>query len=304
MVNFTKFYAFKEINKELTSILGIKNKKDDFEISEIEINEENKGDFIYSPNGKFIYKEIRPGVVARMILYMCDTDIQWIKRNCKEDEFKRIQKIFEKLNHVSLPSDECDNSLNREYICEHLHRYHFTYCQTLEKLFNEGLKHRYYASCRWDGTFSYSFIGKNIHLYKNKKQILYPCQHCLRNIDLDVDVGVKLCKEIIDQVLNHVPNSQFQSEHSIKSEFEHIPNIYPEDWNEISKRLKERRNYICEECERDCSNTGDELHCHHINRLKHDNSSFNLKVLCRECHQKEHPHMRQYTKNNYIGAKS
>lgn len=63
-------------------------------------------------------------------------------------------------------------------------------------------------------------------------------------------------------------------------------NIYPGNWNEISRRLKEKYNYTCQEC-------GEQsllVQVHHKNGRKNDCRESNLEVLCYDCHQAKHNH--------------
>jgi len=65
---------------------------------------------------------------------------------------------------------------------------------------------------------------------------------------------------------------------------------YPEDWDEIRRRILERDSYTC--C--NCWATNTTLHVHHIVPLSCGGSSqdSNLVVLCENCHKSIHPHMR------------
>lgn len=67
-------------------------------------------------------------------------------------------------------------------------------------------------------------------------------------------------------------------------------NVYPDDWNEISRRLKEKYNYTCQECHRKFFDCKSLLHVHHKNGLKNDCRESNLEVLCYDCHQAKHNH--------------
>ena len=69
-------------------------------------------------------------------------------------------------------------------------------------------------------------------------------------------------------------------------------NVYPLDWSRLAGRIKAERNYTCEDCA--CKKDGkSELHLHHIDGNKFNNTPVNLKVLCWKCHTKYHSHMRK-----------
>ena len=74
-------------------------------------------------------------------------------------------------------------------------------------------------------------------------------------------------------------------------------NDYPDNWNEISKRYRELKDWKCEKCDMDCSENKGSLHCHHIGP-KYDNNFKNLQALCFSCHQQEPGHI--YL-NNIVG---
>lgn len=67
-------------------------------------------------------------------------------------------------------------------------------------------------------------------------------------------------------------------------------NVYPKNWDEIARRLKEKYNYTCQECHRNFSDCKSQLHVHHKNELKWDCRESNLEVLCLDCHQTKHNH--------------
>lgn len=110
-------------------------------------------------------------------------------------------------------------------------------------------------------------------------------RHCLRNL-----------KTIFQEILNdflprHVSDNQFMFA-SLPNDNDLIVqlNVYPKNWEEIARCLKEKYNYICQECHRNFSDCKHLLHVHHKNGLKNDCIESNLEVLCRDCHQKKHHH--------------
>jgi len=61
--------------------------------------------------------------------------------------------------------------------------------------------------------------------------------------------------------------------------------IYPKEWNNKLKQLiRERDNYICQEC--GISDKERILHIHHIDYNKNNNELINLITLCNVCHAK------------------
>ena len=65
---------------------------------------------------------------------------------------------------------------------------------------------------------------------------------------------------------------------------------YADNWKDISRDLRDSRNWICECCGVNLRNTPALLHTHHINGVKRDNRQENLKALCIDCHRKQPQH--------------
>ena len=61
---------------------------------------------------------------------------------------------------------------------------------------------------------------------------------------------------------------------------------YTRDWDEIKTAYKEKKQYTCEKCGLKIDDAFDRqyIHCHHIDRVKTNNSESNLKCLCLYCH--------------------
>jgi hypothetical protein len=79
------------------------------------------------------------------------------------------------------------------------------------------------------------------------------------------------------------------SNNSKSSSYFRPSNNYPENWQEIRKQALQRDGYRCGNC-----GATENLHVHHIVPLSKggSNSLSNLRTLCKNCHQKLHPHMR------------
>ena len=66
-----------------------------------------------------------------------------------------------------------------------------------------------------------------------------------------------------------------------------LTNLYPSNWHEISRRIKEKNNWTCERCKRKhLSDIGSVLTVHHIDMDKSNNEEWNLGALCQMCHLK------------------
>jgi hypothetical protein len=80
----------------------------------------------------------------------------------------------------------------------------------------------------------------------------------------------------------------FEGRRSSGSRFA-APLGYPENWNELRLVALARDDHSCGNCA-----SRSELHVHHIVPLSKggSNNLSNLRTLCRNCHTKLHPHMR------------
>ena len=72
------------------------------------------------------------------------------------------------------------------------------------------------------------------------------------------------------------------------------PSDYTHDWYKITLRVREERNWQCEECKVVLREHKGFLHVHHKNHVKSDNSPSNLQVLCSLCHQKKPGHRQMH----------
>ena len=278
MERFTRFQKYEEALENLENMLGFEKLPiKPLEVPGIYIDDTNKGDLIHSgEEGGSLYTEIEPGLFVKTVLHICDIDIKWLEK--VQEGFPEKVRSFLKEDHSK---EEKESFLNKEEICKELHKYHFTYCHTLQKFFREKTESRYYASYKWNGLFSYSLIDNNSLLYESTGQKLYPCRYCLKGLGVKIEAKDFDMKEILNLPLD-LPK------HGSKLECQHILNVYTKDWKNTSRRYKERQNYICEECKKDCSKNKKSLDCHHVNMRKYDNRFLNLRALCKECHQKEH----------------
>ena len=78
---------------------------------------------------------------------------------------------------------------------------------------------------------------------------------------------------------------------------------YPKDWEMRKNYIKKKYNYKCASCGSENEYTSQwyapykfKFFCHHIVSIKEggDNSLENLILLCEECHNKIHPHMKDH----------
>lgn len=77
--------------------------------------------------------------------------------------------------------------------------------------------------------------------------------------------------------------------------YDRMKELYPENWNYIARKYKEKQNFTCEKCGRKYPAKSKWLHVHHIVPLSKGGTSDidNLQCLCHKCHKAEHPHMQR-----------
>ena len=76
---------------------------------------------------------------------------------------------------------------------------------------------------------------------------------------------------------------------------------YPDNWNEIKKRIKIRDDYTCRKCNKKFPPNSPYLQVHHKVSLSKGgkNNDSNLISLCKKCHTKKHPHLEGSKKRDY-----
>jgi hypothetical protein len=73
---------------------------------------------------------------------------------------------------------------------------------------------------------------------------------------------------------------------------------YSADWSTVSKNVRVKFDYQCQQCGLDLTNHKSLLHVHHINGVKSDNSASNLTPLCCDCHRKQPDHQHMFIKHD------
>lgn len=70
-----------------------------------------------------------------------------------------------------------------------------------------------------------------------------------------------------------------------------VPSDYPEDWKEISKRIRMRDNLTCRKCKVRLDERSDLRHVYYKNGDKSNLQPSNRVSRCILCHQDEHSHL-------------
>ena len=179
-------------------------------------------------------------------------------------------------------------------------KYHICDCRTLERMREGGRFDRYVMSSRVDGRFLIDSIDRS----RRSREIELPlnvCMNCLEKLDYkgssrDIDNWAKR-RSIRDEFRL----AEFFAEH--RTRFSQLPRYtdedappsgYSLDWDQVSRKYRKSRRWICEECGVNLSDRGNRglLHVHHVNGIRSDNYPANLRALCLHCHGKQTAHGR------------
>ena len=169
---------------------------------------------------------------------------------------------------------------------------HVADCDTLQEMRLRGRYERYVATNDVSGDFYVTGQDEYGGSVEGKAR-LRVCKNCLRKLDYR---GYTRNRKQVFQAFEW--NEFFDT---YRPHFTQMPTrragvfdgSYAPNWDLVSRRYKEAHDFACENCRVDLAEYPRLLHVHHINGVKTDNASSNLKALCADCHVKEpgHEHM-------------
>jgi hypothetical protein len=179
----------------------------------------------------------------------------------------------------------------KEELYENFHKYHLFFCQTLKtyKL------NRYRKTTRTDGKFRYHLIWDNEEVDPEDAlsgRKLELCKNCYKKFPSEFG----FTGDVHNFDLEKFTKSGVTIEGLSSSTYLHAVGdclrLYPNDWAKISKRVKERQNWACQDCQRSLKdqNFRKYLQAHHSDGDPSHNSLANLKVLCIRCHAEQPMH--------------
>ena len=181
-------------------------------------------------------------------------------------------------------------------------KFHFSWCRTLQEMERKGKFARYIFSRRkinkfkvqateWDG----DLIKQYGEHHEVEDVMLFACRNCLdgtgyrgyrkdksKNEKDNAVESFKIIEFLEENEATFTTAKFYQVRHSDETV---QPMVYSDDFPEISRKLREEKDWFCTKCKVDMRRMKKGLHTHHKNGVKNDNSRRNLQVLCALCHQ-------------------
>ena len=177
-------------------------------------------------------------------------------------------------------------------------KYHVADCSTLEKMRKNGRLERYVVTNKLDGLFK---ISRGANEYRDAQEgeaKLQICQSCLEAINYEGFKNTPKGPKKQNFVATFNLSNFFDTYSSF---FKYMPSgiadnqkeSYTDDWQQISNKIKEKFQYVCQQCRVDLKSNKRLLQTHHKNGVKADNTDGNLTPLCADCHRKQplHTHL-------------
>ena len=181
------------------------------------------------------------------------------------------------------------------------YRFHVAECKTLQDMRAKKRFGRYVGTTRKDGFFlaNYLYQGDEGVAEEGVVAELAVCKNCLKALDWESYAsGPKGARKKI--WVDFTPEGFFGRYQShvvcmpTHNEYSAPLNVYPENWDEISARVRQRAGWRCERCQLDLAEEENHrfLHVHHKDGNKPNTDPANLEALCICCHSAKPAHER------------
>ena len=172
-------------------------------------------------------------------------------------------------------------------------RFHICQCEVIEEFINSGGFRQHYVRANSEPVPVYNMdSGEYLQI-----EGLPLCSNCRRLISGYGNISSTEFVELLKSANN---------DDSVNYEGVELDLFgYTKDWDTISKQIREKHNYTCENCGLKIDDAYDRqyIHVQHINGDKLNNKESNLKCLCLYCHAHvDDHHLKQLTSgaNKYI----
>lgn len=178
---------------------------------------------------------------------------------------------------------------------------HFSVCETLENMRKKGRFERYRATNVTSDEYAVDVRAPSGDGVQENVS-LHPCRNCLRVLDYDGyrDASSEEKEKIVlefntrDAMDKLWENFDVFRQEVSDLQSAHSRTGYTPDWGDVSDEVRRANDWRCNSCGVDLSHARGLLHLHHVDGDKHNNSSENLRCLCKDCHSKQpnHAHMK------------
>lgn len=165
-----------------------------------------------------------------------------------------------------------------------LHKYHVSWCKTLEYMQGAGRFKRYIKKTDIENNI---FSGKQTDDVEIKS-VLYACKNCRDK--MSETWGHSLYFDVTS--MDMLKFFSLYGKQDLRDPKTNRPYsvVYPKHWSSISKMYREMADWKCDECNESFINRKHLLDVHHINGVRSDVSKVNLRVLCKEHHAEQPLH--------------
>ena len=186
----------------------------------------------------------------------------------------------------------------QQYYTRGGYRYHLSNCSNISDAIRSKRKSRYVISLRTDGVFKINILNDEIIVQQDLIEPLSVCKNCLTNLNYKGYANVAWSAKI--NIFKSFNLKEYFKEYEevaqdlfdFQEETNAPINTYNPDFKKRSLEFRKSKNFICQECKIDLSANQKYLHVHHIDGNKANDSHYNLKAVCIECHSKEPEHAR------------
>ncbi|WP_392347589.1 HNH endonuclease signature motif containing protein [uncultured Polaribacter sp.] len=188
------------------------------------------------------------------------------------------------------------------------YKFHLTKCTAINNAFQNKRNSRYVVSLRTDGNFKINLLDDDQIVQKDLIEPMKVCKYCLGQLDYKKYKSMfnkeknKICNEFnleeFFSMYNHITNL---NPNGYRSSTNAPLNIYNKGFKNISKSIRENKDFKCNDCGVDMSKKEHRKfsHVHHKDADKSNDNPANLEVLCIECHSNQPGHNRLKYSNDF-----
>lgn len=165
-----------------------------------------------------------------------------------------------------------------------LHKYHVSWCKTLEYMRGAGRLKRYIKKTDIENNIFKGRKADDIEV----ESVLYACKNCRDK--MSEMWGYSLYYDVTSMDMLKFFSLYGKQDLSDPKTNRPYSVAYPKHWSTVSKMYREMAQWKCEECHKSFADQKHLLDVHHINGIRSDVSKANLRVLCKEHHSEQPLH--------------